>query len=255
VTISDSTHGASIYYTTNGSTPTTSSTQYTSPIQVSTSETVKAIATASGYNQSSVGSAAYTINPITPTISVSSSGSPSTYGGSVTFTATVTSGDTNTVTFYSGSTALGTATPSNGTARLTTSSLSVGSDSITASIAAGGNYTSGTSSPIIQVVNKATPTVSAWPTASAITYGQTLSSSTLTGGTASVGGRLAWATPGTTPAAGTPSESVTFTPTNSTDYNTVTGSVNVTVNKATPTVSAWPTASAITTARPYLRRP
>ena len=246
VTISDSTHGASIYYTTNGSTPTTSSTQYTSPIQVSTSETVKAIATASGYNQSSVGSAAYTINPITPTISVSSSGSPSTYGGSVTFTATVTSGDTNTVTFYSGSTALGTATPSNGTARLTTSSLSVGSDSITASIAAGGNYTSGTSSPIIQVVNKATPTVSAWPTASAITYGQTLSSSTLTGGTASVGGSFAWTTPGTTPAAGTPSESVTFTPTNSTDYNTVTGSVNVTVNKATPTVSAWPTASAIT---------
>ncbi|MGB3628165.1 MAG: hypothetical protein WBA18_01635, partial [Terracidiphilus sp.] len=33
---------------------------------------------------------------------------------------------------------------------------------------------------------KQTPTISAWPTASPITYGQTLASSTLTGGTASV---------------------------------------------------------------------
>src|SRR5580658_1994092 len=95
-------------------------------------------------------------------------------------------------------------------------------------------------------VNKATPTVSAWPTASAITYSQTLASSTLTGGTASVPGAFAWTTPTTSPGAGTPSESVTFTPTDATDYNTVAGTVNVTVSQATPTVSAWPTASAIT---------
>ena len=44
-------------------------------------------------------------------------------------------------------------------------------------------------------VNKATPTVSAWPTASAITYGQTLASSTLSGGSASVGGTFTWTTP------------------------------------------------------------
>ncbi len=40
------------------------------------------------------------------------------------------------------------------------------------------SYTSGS-----VTVNKAVPTVSSWPTASTITYGQTLSSSTLTGGT------------------------------------------------------------------------
>jgi len=94
-------------------------------------------------------------------------------------------------------------------------------------------------------VNKAAPAVSPWPTASAITYGQTLALSTLSGGTASVPGAFTWTTPTLVPSGGTPSESVTFTPADTTDYSSVTGSVGVTVNKATPTVSAWPTASAI----------
>jgi len=94
--------------------------------------------------------------------------------------------------------------------------------------------------------SKTTPTVTAWPTASSITYGQTLASSTLSGGTASVSGSFSWTTSTTVPGAGTPSESVTFTPADTTDYNTVTGAVGVVVSKATPTVSACPTASAIT---------
>jgi hypothetical protein len=61
VTISCTTAGAKIYYTTNGSTPTTSSTVYAGAITVSATETVKAIASASGDQQSNVGSAAYTI--------------------------------------------------------------------------------------------------------------------------------------------------------------------------------------------------
>src|SRR6185369_5148102 len=89
-------------------------------------------------------------------------------------------------------------------------------------------------------------TVSAWPTAGAITYGQTLASSMLTGGTASVPGSFAFTTPSTKPNAGTANQPVTFTPTDTTNYNTVSGSVSVTVNKADPTVSAWPTAGAIT---------
>src|SRR5208337_1320778 len=69
VTISDSTSGSTIYYTTNGTTPTTSSTKYTSAITVNSTETVKAIATASGYTNSAVGSAAYTFVAPTPTFS------------------------------------------------------------------------------------------------------------------------------------------------------------------------------------------
>lgn len=62
VAISDATPGASIYFTTNGSTPTTNSTLYTSPIAVTGSETIKAIATAGGYSLSAVASASYTIS-------------------------------------------------------------------------------------------------------------------------------------------------------------------------------------------------
>ncbi len=61
VTISDATSGAAIYYTTDGTLPTTSSTTYTVPIQVSSSETITAIAVASGYSQSGAVSATYTI--------------------------------------------------------------------------------------------------------------------------------------------------------------------------------------------------
>jgi hypothetical protein len=62
VALSDTTPGAAIYYTTDGSNPTTASTPYGAPISVSTSETIKAIATASGFGASAVASGAYTIN-------------------------------------------------------------------------------------------------------------------------------------------------------------------------------------------------
>ncbi len=63
VTLSDSTSGAVIYYTTDGSTPTTSSTKYTAPITVSASTVINAIATASGLTNSNLASASYTIQP------------------------------------------------------------------------------------------------------------------------------------------------------------------------------------------------
>jgi Chitobiase/beta-hexosaminidase C-terminal domain len=74
VTISDATSGSTIYYTTNGTTPTTSSTKYTGAISVGSTETIQAIAVASGHSQSAVGSAAYTINP---TFAATATASPS----------------------------------------------------------------------------------------------------------------------------------------------------------------------------------
>src|SRR5204863_3857557 len=49
VRLPDSTPGATRYYTTNGSTPTTSSAAYTGPITVTTTQTIKAIARAAGH--------------------------------------------------------------------------------------------------------------------------------------------------------------------------------------------------------------
>jgi N-acetylneuraminic acid mutarotase len=62
VTISDATAGTTIYYTLNGSTPTTSSTVYSGPITVSGSALIQAIAVASGFSNSLVASATYVIN-------------------------------------------------------------------------------------------------------------------------------------------------------------------------------------------------
>jgi len=78
VTISSATAGATIYYTTDGGTPTTSSTPYSAPISVAgheTSTTIKALAIASGYSTSGVGSGTYTISypaAATPTFSPAS---------------------------------------------------------------------------------------------------------------------------------------------------------------------------------------
>jgi hypothetical protein len=54
VTLSDATSGATIYCTLDGSTPTSNSTKYARSLTLSASETIKAIATASGYTASAV---------------------------------------------------------------------------------------------------------------------------------------------------------------------------------------------------------
>jgi hypothetical protein len=61
ISIADSLSGAAIYYTTDGSTPTASSTHYAGAFTLSATSTVHAIGIASGYNSSSVASGAYTI--------------------------------------------------------------------------------------------------------------------------------------------------------------------------------------------------
>ena len=74
VTITCSTDGAKIYYTTDGSEPTASSAEYTAAISVTPPMTLKAIAVKSGMNDSAVASASYTIKGTvaTPAFSVAS---------------------------------------------------------------------------------------------------------------------------------------------------------------------------------------
>ena len=60
VTIACATADATIYYTTNGATPTTSSNKYTGAFTLTSNATVKAIAVKTGWNNSSVASASFT---------------------------------------------------------------------------------------------------------------------------------------------------------------------------------------------------
>ena len=62
VTINTTTEGATIYYTTNGDAPTTSSSVYSGAINVSTTTTLKAMAVKANYNNSAVASATYAIS-------------------------------------------------------------------------------------------------------------------------------------------------------------------------------------------------
>jgi pimeloyl-ACP methyl ester carboxylesterase len=105
------------------------------------------------------------------------------------------------------------------------------------------DYSTATDS-VSLTVNKATPTVT-WATPAAITYGTPLSSAELDA-TASVPGTFAYLpAAGTVPAGGTDTLSVTFTPTDSTDYTTAKASVALQVTASTPTIT-WTTPAAIT---------
>jgi hypothetical protein len=90
VAITSPTTGAVIYYTTDGSTPTTASTKYSGAINVAAAETIKAIATAAGYTPSPVASAAYVINNAAPALSGLSPAIASAGGAGFTLTASGT---------------------------------------------------------------------------------------------------------------------------------------------------------------------
>jgi len=212
---------------------------------VGSSQSVTFTPTSSGNYTTATGTVAATVTPVTPTISVLPTATTIPYnsalsasklnGGAASFTlpSSTVVAVPGTFGWTSGSTVLTTISTTNSEGVTFTPTGTYAADYNTAT----GN--------VNVTVTKATPTVSVWPTAGTITYGAALSTSSLTGGTASVAGAFGWASGASVPSAGTPSESVTFTPTNATDYSTVTGTVKVTVNKATLSIT-WPTASAIT---------
>ncbi len=66
ITIACATSGATIYYTTNGSDPTTSSAAYSAPISVSSTTTIKALAAKSGMTNSNIASSILTFPAAQP---------------------------------------------------------------------------------------------------------------------------------------------------------------------------------------------
>jgi hypothetical protein len=215
VTITDAVQGAAIYYTTDGTTPTTASAVYSGPITVSATETLEAIAIATGYTESAAATAAYTINlPVTPTITWATP-------AAIPYGTPLSAIQLDATTTVPGTFAY---TPAAGTV------LSAGSQTLNTVFTPTdtADYTTATAATTI-TVNKAIPTIT-WAAPAAITFGTALSATQLNA-TASVPGTFAY-TPaaGATPAVGSDTLSVTFTPTDATDYTTATASVTLVVN-------------------------
>jgi hypothetical protein len=133
---------------------------------------------------------------------------------------------------------------STGSGTFDTSSLSVGTYSVTANYPGNSSYEMSTSATQTLTITQGTPVIT-WATPAAIAYGTALSATQLDA-TSKVAGTFVYSPAATTVLpAGTHTLSVTFTPTDSTDYTTATASVTLTVQKATPAIT-WATPASIT---------
>jgi hypothetical protein len=189
VTLSDATPGASIYYTTDGTTPTANSSAYSGSISVSATEALQAIAVAPGYTASGVATAVYTIGVAAPpTIIVTPSASSITSAQALTVTVAVSGGSTNpvptgSVTLTGGGYASTAVNLSYGSASISVpaGSLAVGSDTLKVTYvpdaSSTGKYLTATQSAtetVTAISGTATATVTATVSAATITNDQSV---------------------------------------------------------------------------------
>ncbi len=185
VTLSDSTTGAAIYYTTNGTTPTASSTLYSSAFTVSKSETIEAISIASGYNNSAVMSAAFTIN-LPPAAAPTFSPPPGTYSSFQ--SVSLSDSTTGAVIYYTADGSIPTASST-----LYSTPISVASTTTINAIAIASGYSnSAVASGVFTIPTVATPTFSPMP-------GTYFGAQTVTLSDTTTGAAIYYTTDGSTP--------------------------------------------------------
>jgi len=232
VTLADTTPGAVIYYTTNGSTPTTASAVYSTPLTVSTTTTVTAIAVASGYTASAVGSATYTISTTPPPAAATPTLSPA--SGTYTSAQSVTLADTT-----SGAVIYYTTDGSTPTTSSTTYSaaIAVSATATIKAVAAASGYSN-------SAVGSATYTISAPPPAAAPTLspatGTYASTQTVTLADTTPGAVIYYTTDGSTPTAASAIYSAALTVSATTTIKALAaagGYSNSAVTSATYTIS------------------
>jgi hypothetical protein len=171
----------------------------------------------------------------------------SVYGQTVVLTATLApyskgslTTNTETVTFYNGATNLGPGTLTSGVATANVSTLPGGTDGLTAVYGGDTNFLTSTSTPVLNfTVSKATPTVN-WTTPAAIPFGTVLSATQLDASPSVPGTPVYTPLAGTTPATGTDTLSVAYTPTDTTDYSGDSLYPSTTTNPVKLSTSATP---------------
>jgi hypothetical protein len=167
VTLSDASPGVTIYYTTDGSTPTTSSKRYTGPITVSTTTTIQAIAAGNGYGAGSSAFGLYKIVAVAPTMS------PNPYTYTTPQTVTLSDASPGATIYYTtdGS------TPTTSSKQYT-GPITVSTTTTLQAIAAGNGYTAGSSAFGIYKIVAMAPTMSPNPYTYATPQTVTLSDAT-----------------------------------------------------------------------------
>jgi hypothetical protein len=245
VTISDATAGANIYYTTNGTTPSTSSTLYAGPVTVSATETLKAVAVETGYTNSAVGSAAYTISTVLPTPTFSPAAGTYTASQSV----TISDATTGATIYYT----------TNGTTPTTSSTVYSGAITVSATetikaIAVETGYTNSAVGSAAYTISTVLPMPTFSPTAGTYTTSQSVTISDATTGTT-----IYYTTNGTTPTTSSTvySGAITVSATETleaiaveTGYtNSAVGSAAYTISTVLPTPTFSPTAGTYTTSQ------
>ena len=181
------------------------------------------------YNNVSGGTATLTVNKADQAIAwTATPPTEMTVGDTHTLSATATSGDAVAFAISGDAATL---------AGNTLTAEKEGTVTITASQAGNGNYNAAAKVTHTITINKATPTVTAWPTLDAVTYGASLEQAlVLVGGEASVAGTFAITdsyNAADVPNAGTHTYNVTFTPSETNKYNNVSGgTATLVVNKA-----------------------
>jgi len=179
-------------------------------------------------------STSFTVSQATTTPSWTPAANSQLYGtaiGAGVLDASVSGGVAGTISY--------TATPSGGQATAITAAtiLPAGSYTLTANFTPTNTtaYTAATAQ-VGFTVNQATPTIT-WANPAAITFGSALSSTQLNA-TANVTGAFVYSPAiGTVPSGGLQTLSVTFTPTDITDYTTAKAQVSLTVNPVSQTIT------------------
>lgn len=186
VTISDAAAGATVYYTTDGSTPTTASPQYNGPIAISSTTTLQAIAAGNGYAASAAAFGIYRISAQPPTFSPY----PGTY--STPQTVTISDASSGATIYYTTDGSMPTTASPKYTGPITISSTTT-----LQAIAAGNGFAASTSTYGIYRIVAATPTFSPNP-------GSYTGAQTITISDTSPGVTIYYTTDGTTPTTASP---------------------------------------------------
>jgi sugar lactone lactonase YvrE len=174
------------------------------------------------------------VNAIAQAITFTQPTTPVTYSSGMTIPLSATGGASGNTVAFSVVSGPGTVSGTNGS---TLTINGVGTVVVAANQAGNANYAAATQVTQSIVVNQATPAIT-WPTPAAISYGTALGATQLDA-SSTVAGTFAYSpAAGAVLTAGSQTLSVTFTPTNTTNYATATAKVTLAVNKASLLVTA-----------------